>query len=113
MAVQWVLDPEELRTRSSVALTMPPTDFRKKSACGNAPEFGAIFMSNRSSFFHALQLVSFTVIWNCCPLSEPDFCDAIRENYFTEWKFNIVPSKYQVEGSSAYFTLQWLEFRNL
>ncbi|KAI8527879.1 hypothetical protein RHMOL_Rhmol12G0108300 [Rhododendron molle] len=28
---------------------MLPNDFRKKIACGNAPEFGAIFMSNRST----------------------------------------------------------------
>ncbi|XP_058194325.1 B2 protein-like isoform X2 [Rhododendron vialii] len=136
---------------------MPPNDFRKKSACGNAPEFGAIFMSNRSTIKECFERklfglphafaefvkevkagmilflfeyqqkklygvfgavsdgrmdivphayhstgkkfraqVSFTVIWNCCPLSEPDFCDAIRENYFTEQKFNIGLSKYQV-----------------
>ncbi|XP_058219770.1 uncharacterized protein LOC131330260 [Rhododendron vialii] len=137
---------------------MTPNYFWKKNACGNAPGFGAIFMSNRSTkdecferklfglphacaefvkevkagmilfLFeyeqkklygvfravsdgrmdivpHAYQStgkkfpaqVCFTVIWNCCPLSEPDFRDAIRENYFAERKFNIGLSKYQVE----------------
>lgn len=40
--------------------------------------------------------VRFSVIWNCHPLSERDFRDAIRENYFAAWKFNIGLSKDQV-----------------
>ncbi|KAH7861887.1 hypothetical protein Vadar_032207 [Vaccinium darrowii] len=114
---------------------MPPNYGWKKSAFGIAPDFGAIFMSNRSTIdecfkrnlfglphafaefvkevkagmilflfdaYHSTgkkfpAQVRFSVIWNCRPLSERDFRDAIRENYFAAWKFNIGLSKDQVQ----------------
>ncbi|KAL5731400.1 hypothetical protein ACHQM5_004132 [Ranunculus cassubicifolius] len=40
--------------------------------------------------------IRFKPIWNCKPLSEHDFRDAIRGNYYTANKFNLGLSKYQV-----------------
>ncbi|KAF8412707.1 hypothetical protein HHK36_000675 [Tetracentron sinense] len=40
--------------------------------------------------------VSFTTIWNCHPLSEHDFCGAIKDNYYTPNKFHFGLSKDQV-----------------
>ncbi|KAF9615135.1 hypothetical protein IFM89_022087 [Coptis chinensis] len=40
--------------------------------------------------------VRFKTIWYCEPLSERDFCGAIRDNYYTANKFNIGLSRYQV-----------------
>ncbi|KAK6917019.1 Development/cell death domain [Dillenia turbinata] len=40
--------------------------------------------------------VSFTTIWHCDPLSEEEFRDAIRENYYAPYKFNLGLSKEQV-----------------
>lgn len=35
-------------------------------------------------------------MWNCHPLSENEFRDAIRENYFSKHKFNLGLSEDQV-----------------
>ncbi|KAA8527189.1 hypothetical protein F0562_008582 [Nyssa sinensis] len=136
---------------------MPFNDDSMKTDSGSLPDFGAIFMSNRttmgecfkrklfglpSSFaefvkkvktgmvlflfeyeqrklYGVFQAVSdgsmnivphayhssgkqfsaqvrFRVIWNCHPISEHDFCDAIRDNYFAANKFNFGLSKDQV-----------------
>ncbi|GAV73511.1 Dev_Cell_Death domain-containing protein [Cephalotus follicularis] len=40
--------------------------------------------------------VRITIIWNCDPLSEHEFHDAIKENYFASYKFNFGLSKDQV-----------------
>ncbi|XP_058722802.1 uncharacterized protein LOC131594641 [Vicia villosa] len=42
--------------------------------------------------------VKFTTILRCDPLSEDEFCDVIRDNYFTTYKFNFGLSKDQVEN---------------
>ncbi|CAK8534708.1 unnamed protein product [Lathyrus sativus] len=46
--------------------------------------------------------VKFTTILRCDPLFEDEFCDVIRDNYFTTYKFNFGLSKDQIEG------LMWL-----
>lgn len=40
--------------------------------------------------------VCFTLIWHCDPLSEQEFRNAIRENYFSAKKFNFGLSEDQV-----------------
>lgn len=40
--------------------------------------------------------VRITTIWNCTPLTEHEFSDAIRDNYFAANKFNFGLSKDQV-----------------
>ncbi|XP_019156366.1 PREDICTED: uncharacterized protein LOC109153070 [Ipomoea nil] len=42
--------------------------------------------------------VRFTPIWDCSPLSEPEFRGAIRENYFSAKKFNFGLSQDQVRS---------------
>ncbi|RHN74505.1 putative development/cell death domain-containing protein [Medicago truncatula] len=46
--------------------------------------------------------VKFTRILRCDPLFENEFCDAIRDNYFTKYKFNFGLSEDQVQS------LMWL-----
>ncbi|XP_028074114.1 uncharacterized protein LOC114276534 isoform X2 [Camellia sinensis] len=41
--------------------------------------------------------IRFSVIWNCRPLYEHDFCDAIQDNYYAATKFNFGLSKDQVQ----------------
>ncbi|KAI5440724.1 hypothetical protein KIW84_010264 [Lathyrus oleraceus] len=46
--------------------------------------------------------VKFTTILHCDPLFEDEFCDVIRDNYFSTYKFNFGLCKDQIEG------LMWL-----
>ncbi|XP_058072074.1 uncharacterized protein LOC131221019 [Magnolia sinica] len=40
--------------------------------------------------------IRFQRIWSCHPLSEPEFCDAIKDNYYTTKKFHMYLSQEQV-----------------
>ncbi|KAF7834777.1 DCD (development and cell death) domain protein [Senna tora] len=42
--------------------------------------------------------VKFTTIWQCEPLSEDEFGDAIRDNYFASYKFKFGLSKEQIQS---------------
>ncbi|KAH9616777.1 hypothetical protein KSS87_005294 [Heliosperma pusillum] len=47
--------------------------------------------------------VRFTVLWQCAPLQEDAFRDAIKENYFTPYKFNFGLSREQVNRLLSLF----------
>lgn len=49
-----------------------------------------------SGFVGFLVQVRVTTIWHCTPLSEHEFGDAIRDNYFTARKFKFGLSEDQV-----------------
>ncbi|XVE88449.1 hypothetical protein DITRI_Ditri19aG0070800 [Diplodiscus trichospermus] len=53
--------------------------------------------------------VKFTPIWYCRPLSENEFRDVIRENYFSRYKFNFGLSEKQVRRLLSLFSLKRLE----
>ncbi|XP_022715470.1 uncharacterized protein LOC111274815 [Durio zibethinus] len=53
--------------------------------------------------------VKFTPLWYCCPLSENEFRDAIRENYFSRNKFNFGLSEDQVRRLLSLFSLKRLK----
>ncbi|KAL7131300.1 hypothetical protein ABFS83_13G189000 [Erythranthe nasuta] len=61
------------------------------------------------SGMHFPAQVSFTPIWYCDPLSEHEFRDAIRENYFSAKKFNFGLSKDQVRRLLSLFSSRKLE----
>ncbi|KAM2005949.1 hypothetical protein ACFX15_001063 [Malus domestica] len=83
---------------------------------GLYPEYGAIFMSSSATidecferrlfglpssqgqFFPAQ--VKVKLIWRCHSLSEPEFSGAIKDNYFSNWKFRFGLSKAQGQLSS-------------
>ncbi|XP_039009154.1 uncharacterized protein LOC120137490 [Hibiscus syriacus] len=50
--------------------------------------------------------VKFTLTWYCHPLSENEFCDAIRENYFSKTKFNFGLSEDQARRLLSLFSLK-------
>ncbi|XVF87098.1 hypothetical protein PTKIN_Ptkin18bG0092700 [Pterospermum kingtungense] len=52
--------------------------------------------------------VKFTPLWNCRPLSENEFRDAIKENYFSKAKFKFGLSKDQVQRLLSLFNLKRL-----
>ncbi|KAM7271638.1 hypothetical protein ACFE04_030852 [Oxalis oulophora] len=52
--------------------------------------------------------VQVTRIWTCSPLSECEFYDAIRENYFSAKKFNFGLSQDQVHSLLSLFSLRKL-----
>ncbi|XP_038996555.1 uncharacterized protein LOC120121210 isoform X2 [Hibiscus syriacus] len=53
--------------------------------------------------------VKFTLMWYCHPLSENEFHDAIRENYFSKTKFNFGLSEDQVRRLLSLFSLKRME----
>ncbi|GMI77784.1 hypothetical protein HRI_001447700 [Hibiscus trionum] len=53
--------------------------------------------------------VEFTLMWHCYPLSENEFRDAIRENYFSKTKFNFGLSEDQVRRLLSLFSLKRME----
>ncbi|XWS19903.1 hypothetical protein CRYUN_Cryun31cG0056200 [Craigia yunnanensis] len=53
--------------------------------------------------------VKFTPMWYCRPLSENEFCDAIRENYFCKNKFKFGLSEDQVRRLLSLFSLKRLK----
>ncbi|KAE8722935.1 N-terminal nucleophile aminohydrolases (Ntn hydrolases) superfamily protein isoform 1 [Hibiscus syriacus] len=53
--------------------------------------------------------VKFTLIWYCHPLSENEFRGAIRENYFSQTKFNFGLSEDQVRRLLSLFSLKRME----
>ncbi|QHO46334.1 DCD (Development and cell death) domain protein [Arachis hypogaea] len=83
---------------------------KRNKVLGGFPEFGAIFMSNRSALQECFEKrlfglpvgysdfvrhVKFKIIWHCDPLSEDEFYGAIRDNYFGPHKFNFGLTKEQ------------------
>ncbi|GLT59911.1 hypothetical protein SLA2020_327050 [Shorea laevis] len=50
--------------------------------------------------------VKFTQLWSCTPLTENEFRDAIRENYFSARKFNFGLSESQVVRLLSLFSLR-------
>lgn len=57
--------------------------------------------------------VKFTPIWHCSPLSESEFCDAIKENYFSANKFNFGLSEKQVQKLLSLFSLRKIKDKHL
>ncbi|CAK7337005.1 unnamed protein product [Dovyalis caffra] len=57
--------------------------------------------------------VKFVQIWQCYPLSEKEFRDAIRENYFSSHKFNFGLSERQVEKLLLLFSKKKIKDRPL
>ncbi|KAI5440722.1 uncharacterized protein LOC127130565 isoform X4 [Lathyrus oleraceus] len=53
-------------------------------------------------YVYGFNQVKFTTILHCDPLFEDEFCDVIRDNYFSTYKFNFGLCKDQIEG------LMWL-----
>ncbi|XP_039036213.1 uncharacterized protein LOC120172968 isoform X1 [Hibiscus syriacus] len=53
--------------------------------------------------------VKFTLKWYCHPLSENEFRDTIRENYFSKTKFNFGLSEDQVRRLLSLFSLKRME----
>lgn len=53
--------------------------------------------------------VQFELIWRCSPLSEDEFCDAIRENYFSARKFHFGLSDEQVHRLLRLFSSRKLK----
>jgi hypothetical protein len=51
--------------------------------------------------------VKFTPIWNCSPLTEAEFRDTIKENYFSAKKFNFGLSEEQVRSFAIEVRFQW------
>ncbi|XVF40058.1 hypothetical protein PTKIN_Ptkin01aG0082000 [Pterospermum kingtungense] len=64
------------------------------------------FSSSRKQF---PAQVKFTPLWNCRPLSENEFRDAIRENYFSRYKFNFGLSEDQVRRLLSLFSMKRLK----
>ncbi|CAH9121819.1 unnamed protein product [Cuscuta epithymum] len=52
--------------------------------------------------------VSFTPIWKCSPLSEPEFREAISANYYSQKKFNFGLSRDQVQNLLLLFSTKKL-----
>ena len=63
-----------------------------------------------SSYVYGFDQVKFTRILRCDPLFENEFCDAIRDNYFTKYKFNLGLSEDQV---CSFSTFGWTLLHNL
>ncbi|KAL4313355.1 hypothetical protein GQ457_01G041000 [Hibiscus cannabinus] len=53
--------------------------------------------------------VKFRPLWNCHPVSENEFCDAIRENYFSRNKFRFGLSQDQVQRLLSLFSVKRLK----
>lgn len=53
--------------------------------------------------------VPFSIIWNCSPLTEREFCGAIKENYYSAHKFNFGLSKVQVRRLLQLFSSRRLK----
>ncbi|KAH7528093.1 hypothetical protein FEM48_Zijuj05G0035300 [Ziziphus jujuba var. spinosa] len=53
--------------------------------------------------------VRFITIWNSNPLHESEFCDFIKDNYFTPKKFNFGLSREQVNGLLGLFSSRKVE----
>ncbi|XWS12310.1 hypothetical protein CRYUN_Cryun37aG0078700 [Craigia yunnanensis] len=53
--------------------------------------------------------VKFTTMWYCHPVSENEFRNAIRENYFSRYKFNFGLSENQVQRLLLLFSLKRLK----
>lgn len=53
-------------------------------------------------YVYGFDQVKFTTILRCDPLSEDEFCDVIRDNYFTTYKFKFGLSKDQVCSFSTF-----------
>ncbi|CAI9090546.1 OLC1v1025345C1 [Oldenlandia corymbosa var. corymbosa] len=67
---------------------------------------GGMNISPHPFIFQGKQLswqVSFAPIWECDPLSENEFCGAIRDNYYTPKKFNFGLSQKQVHRLLSLF----------
>ncbi|KAM1273458.1 hypothetical protein ACFX2H_023349 [Malus domestica] len=83
---------------------------------GLYPEYGAIFMSSSATIYECFERrlfglpssqgqffpaqVKVKLIWRCHSLSEPEFSGAIKDNYFSNWKFRFGLSKAQGQLSS-------------
>ncbi|KAM1234945.1 hypothetical protein ACFX2J_004470 [Malus domestica] len=50
-------------------------------------------------------------IWRCHPLSEPEFSGAIKDNYFSNWKFHFGLSKAQVRRLLMLFSSRKLKYQ--
>ncbi|KAF5946379.1 hypothetical protein HYC85_016607 [Camellia sinensis] len=83
--------------------SMASNDVRMKNASGKAPDavtdgsMNIVPNAYRSTGKSFPAQIRFSVIWNCRPLYEHDFCDAIQDNYYAATKFNFGLSKDQVQ----------------
>ncbi|KAL5577572.1 hypothetical protein UlMin_019271, partial [Ulmus minor] len=58
---------------------------------------------------HCPAQVKITLLWNCSPLPEKEFRDAIKGNYYSAKKFNLGLSEVQVKRLLQLFSLRRLE----